>query len=129
MASYDTVYNMIKAQMIETGIRDPERFLVRPSEPPREFGVMVEFFLHPTRDVMCCKVAGNYLEITRKDLEEKNYAPFFDALYEALDGVLDMEPTTIGKMDALMQEPLPDPVALDLILEEEEQRGTGKKVA
>ena len=98
------IYNKLRAEMIEAGIENPDRFLVKP------FSVFVEFSLHPTRDVMCCKVAGNYLEISRKDLEEKNYAPFFDAMYEALDGVLDMtEPGRAAKMAVLMQEPLPDP--------------------
>jgi hypothetical protein len=121
-----SIYNTIKAEMIKAGIEEPERFLVRPgttsSAPPREFGVLVEFWLHPARDVMCCKVAGNTLEISRKDLEEKNYAPFFDAMYEALDGVLDMD----GPVSKPSPPPLPELTAPDLIFEGE-QDGTGKK--
>ena len=109
-----SIYNTIKAQMIKAGIEEPDRFLVQPSEPPREFSVLVEFWLHPTMDVMCCKVAGNYLEISRKDLEEKNYAPFFDAMYEALDGVLDI-PDAVPVVSK--PEPPPEPVAPDLILD------------
>jgi hypothetical protein len=83
--------------------------------------VLVEFWLHPMRDAMCCKVAGNTLEISRLDLENGNYAPFFDALYEALDGVLDLDDarklaieTTIEPMIRAASE------APDLILDEEE---------
>jgi hypothetical protein len=87
--------------------------------------VLVEFWLHPVRDVMCCKVAGNTLEITRKDLEEANYAPFFDALYEALDGVLDLDgatklaiETTIEPMVRAAQAKREE-LAPDLILDDE----------
>ncbi len=125
MALYDT----LKAQMLKAGIEDPDRFLVKPRETIM-FSVMVEFWLHPVRDAMCCKVAGNYLEISRKDLEEQNYAPFFDAMYEALDGVLDVsEPGRAAEMAVLMQEPLPDPLAPDLIFEGENDGPVKKAVA
>ena len=117
MAIYDT----LKAEMIKAGIEEPERFLLKPSGPPREFGVFVEFWLHQMRDVMCCKVAGNTLEITRKDLEEANYAPFFDALYEALDGVLDLDEPTKLRIETTI-EPMVRAAseAPDLIMEEDD---------
>lgn len=73
-----------------------QKGFILPFVPSSSVSVWVEFYLHPTRDAMCAKVAGTVvpLEITRKDLEEANYAPFFDALYEALDGVLDLDDTT-----------------------------------
>jgi hypothetical protein len=43
-------------------------------------GVFVEFSVHPTRDVMCCKVAGQAVEVTRKDFEEREFAALYDAL-------------------------------------------------
>jgi hypothetical protein len=131
-----SIYNKIKAQMIKAGIEEPDQFLVKPGTKlpePREMAtsnisVLVEFWLHPVRDVMCCKVAGNVLEISRKDLEENNYAPFFDAMYEALNGVLDMAPNAadIGKAFAPLQAKGQE-LAPDLIFEEEEEDGAVKK--
>ena len=124
-----SLYNTMKAEMIKAGIDDPDRYLVKPPERQR-ISVLVEFWLHPVRDTMCCKVAGTALEITRKDLEEQNYAPFFDALYEALDGVLDLSDTrklaietTIEPMIRAASE------APDLIMDEEEDDGPIQKAA
>jgi hypothetical protein len=43
-------------------------------------GVKVSTYLDPMRDVMCCKVAGQAVEITRKELEERNFVGLYDAL-------------------------------------------------
>ena len=101
-----SIYDTIKAQMIKAGIEEPDRFLVKPGTQPPEprematsnISVLVEFWLHPMRDVMCCKVAGNVRwKSPGWTWRTDNYAPFFDALYEALDGVLDlMVPPTLA---------------------------------
>jgi hypothetical protein len=46
-------------------------------------GVEVRVSLSPVRDVMCCKVAGTTVEVTRKELEERNFVKLYAALQAA----------------------------------------------
>ncbi len=48
-------------------------------------GVKVSTYLDPVRDVMCCKVVGQAVEITRKELEERNFVGLYDALKAAME--------------------------------------------
>jgi hypothetical protein len=47
-------------------------------------GVKVSTYLDPVRDVMCAKVAGTTVEITRKQLEERSFVNLYDALKAAM---------------------------------------------
>jgi hypothetical protein len=47
-------------------------------------GVKVSTRLDPVRDVMCCKVGGTTVAVTRKELEERNFVGLYDALKAAM---------------------------------------------
>ena len=47
-------------------------------------GVKVRTRLDPVRDVMCCKVGGTTVAVTRKELEERSFVNLYDALKAAM---------------------------------------------
>ena len=54
------------------------------SDLSRLTGIEITAYLSFERDVMCCKVAGNSVEITRKELEERSFVNLYDALKLAM---------------------------------------------
>lgn len=109
------------------------------------FGFEVVFALNPVMDVMCCKVAGITVEISRTELEERRFFKLYDAMKLAMlkVGIEDPEQFLLTpaperllgmtKPERLLPDPCPleleppQPVALvvamavpDLILDDEQ---------
>jgi hypothetical protein len=82
-------------------------------------GVRVSTYLDPVRDVMCCKVAGQAVNITRKELEERNFVGLYDALKAEMEraGLQDPERFLLRQ-----QQPPPYPTATQLAMQAELQR-------
>ena len=82
-------------------------------------GVKVSTYLDPMRDVMCCKVAGQTVNITRKELEERNFVGLYDALKAAMvqAGLENPEQFLVKPPD-----PPPYPTATQLRMQAELQR-------
>jgi hypothetical protein len=75
-------------------------------------GVEVRVSLNLAKDVMCCKVAGNTVEITRLQLEERNFVNLYDALKTAMAKAGIEEPEQF-----LVQAPPRSPTATEIAMQ------------